>query len=161
MVVMEPESAPELDAGRGTSLMNRTIDRLWTWDEAVRSRWPFAHLFETGLPEEASAGDGSQLLVRPAVLGFIAICAIVAGASQPNSPFTLKAPGAWFFGVSSSNAAAGAHNSAGAFFGLVAVFGGLLLLMRVWYGLIRTLTRRPGVPVRKLMAVFALWILRF
>ena len=159
MVVMEPESAPELVAGRGVSRMDRTIDRLWAWDEAVRSKWPFAHLFETGVSDEASAGDSSRLLVRPAVLGFIAICAIVAGASQPNSPFTLKAPGAWFFGVPSSNTAAVSHNSAGAFFGLVAVFGGLLLLMRVWYGLIRTLTRRPGVPVRKLMAVFALWIL--
>ena len=31
--------------------------------------------------------------------------------------------------------------------------------MRVWYGLIRTLAQLPGVPVRKLMAVVALWIL--
>ena len=159
MVVKEPESAPALDPSGGASLTNRVIDRLWAWDEAVRSRWPFAHLFDTEVPEGASAGDGSQLLVRPAVLGFIAICAIVAGASQPNSPFTLKAPGAWFFGVPASKAAGISHDSAAAFFGLVAVFGGLVLLMRVWYGLIRTLTSRSGVPVRKLMAVFALWIL--
>src|SRR5579884_1207605 len=30
--------------------------------------------------------------------------------------------------------------------------------MRVWYGLIRTLSQVPGVPVRKLVAVAALWV---
>jgi hypothetical protein len=159
MVVEERESAPGLDdAPVEVSVLDRAVDRLWAWDEAVRSRWPFAHLFDAD-PEGASTGDGWQLLARPAILGFIAVVAIAAGVSQQASPFSLKAPGAWFFGVPGSSNTGISHDSAGAFFGLVAVFGGLVLLMRVWYGLIRTLSRRPGVPVRKLMAVFALWIL--
>src|SRR5208283_4703325 len=91
----------------------------------------------------------------------LAICAITAGVAQQQSPFTLKLPGAWFFGVPTSTVATAAteHPTTGLFFGLVAVYGGLVLLMRVWYGLIRTLSQRPGVPVRKVMAVFALWIL--
>ena len=40
-----------------------------------------------------TSGDGSRLLVRPAVLGFIAICAITAGVAQQQSPFTLKLTG--------------------------------------------------------------------
>ena len=79
--------------------------------------------------------------------------------AQPQSPFTLKAPGAWFFGVPSSTRPPAPTPRPALFFGLVAVYGGLVLLMRVWYGLIRTLAQRPGVPVRKMMAVFALWIL--
>ena len=126
------------------------------WDEAVRSRWPFSSLVGADVSPDTS-GDGSHLLVRPAILGFIAISAITAGVAQGQSPFTLKAPGAWFFGVPTS--AGSSQASAGLFFGLVAVYGGLVLLMRVWYGLIRTLAQRPGVPVRKIMAVCALWIL--
>ena len=44
------------------------------------------------------------------------------------------------------------------FLGLVAMYGGLVLFMRVWYGLIRTLSQVKGVPVRKLVMVLALWI---
>ena len=58
---------------------------LWLWDEAVRSRWPFAALVGADLPE-GLAGDGSQLLVRPAILGFIAICAIIAGWPSRSRP---------------------------------------------------------------------------
>ena len=38
------------------------------------------------------------------------------------------------------------------------MYGGLVLFMRVWYGLIRTLSQVKGVPVRKLVMVLALWI---
>jgi hypothetical protein len=147
------------DAHGGASAVARALDRLSIWDEAVRSRWPFSALVGADLPSDAAGGDGSSFLVRPAILGFIAICAITAGVAQGQSPFTLKAPGAWFFGVPTSSAPSSPHASPGLFFGLVAVYGGLVLLMRVWYGLIRTLSQRPGVPVRKIMAVAALWIL--
>ncbi|MGH9018489.1 MAG: polyprenol phosphomannose-dependent alpha 1,6 mannosyltransferase MptB [Acidimicrobiales bacterium] len=135
----------------------RVLDRLAVWDEAVRARWPFSSLVGVELPPDTSTGDGSRLLVRPAVLGFVAVCAITVGVLQPDSPFILKMPGAWFFGVPASTPQ-GDHPSPGLFFGLVAVYGGLVLLMRVWIGLIRTLAQRPGIPVRKVMAVCALWI---
>jgi alpha-1,6-mannosyltransferase len=145
------------DAPSGAPLA-RVLDRLSIWDEAVRSRWPFSALVGADISTDTS-GDGSQLLVRPAILGLLAICAISVGSAQSQSPFTLKAPGAWFFGVPSSSASApAAHATTGLFLGLVAVYGGLVLLIRVWYGLMRTLSQRPGIPVRKIMAVFALWI---
>ena len=39
------------------------------------------------------------LVLRPALLGFVAMVAIAIGASLPSSPFKLEMPGVWFFGV--------------------------------------------------------------
>jgi alpha-1,6-mannosyltransferase len=132
----------------------RVLDRLSIWDEAVRSRWPFSALVGPDVQPGTSA-DTTRLLVRPALLGFVAVTAITLGASQQRSPFKLGLPGAWFFGVPASGASPSANWE---FLGLVAVYGGLLLLVRVWYGLIRTLSQVPGVPVRKLAVILALWI---
>jgi hypothetical protein len=134
----------------------RVVDRLTEWDDAVRSRWPFSALVGPDIPPASVAGDGSRLLVRPAILGCIAVTSITAGVSQQRSPFVLKEAGAWFFGVPASGATPSAH---GLFLGLVAVYGGLVLLMRAWYSLIRTTSQLQGVPVRKLVGVFALWAL--
>jgi alpha-1,6-mannosyltransferase len=136
-------------------VVGRALDRLTIWDEAVRRRWPFSALVGPDLEPGAVAGDGSRLLLRPAILGFVAISAITVGAIQQWSPFVLKLPGAWFFGVPPVGAPAGQGFS---FLGLVAMYGGLVLFMRVWYGLIRTLSQVNGVPVRKLVAVLALWV---
>ncbi|HUC37790.1 MAG TPA: polyprenol phosphomannose-dependent alpha 1,6 mannosyltransferase MptB, partial [Acidimicrobiales bacterium] len=134
----------------------RVLDTLTRWDEAVRSRWPFSAVVGPDIPPASVAGDGSRLLVRPAILGLVAVTAITAGVSQQRSPFVLKQAGAWFFGVPATGAKPSTH---GLFLGLVAVYGGLLLLMRAWYSLIRTTSQLPGVPVRKLVGVFALWVL--
>jgi hypothetical protein len=159
MGVEERQIAPGHEAPRPAApFLSRVFDRLSAWDETVRSRWPFSSLVVADVSPD-STGDNSHLLLRPAILGFIAICALTAGVAQQQSPFTLKQPGAWFFGIPSSTAGALKHPTTSLFFGLVAVYGGLVLLMRVWYGLIRTLSQRPGIPVRKIMAVFALWIL--
>jgi alpha-1,6-mannosyltransferase len=160
MDVVESEFAPgRPDAPARFPKVVRVLDRLSAWDEAVRSRWPFSALVGADISPDSSAADG-QLLLRPAILGFIAICAISIGSVQGQSPFTLKMPGAWFFGVPTSSTLPGGqpHATTGLFLGLVAVYGGLVLLMRVWYGLMRTLAQRPGIPVRKIMGVFALWI---
>ncbi|MHB8680740.1 MAG: polyprenol phosphomannose-dependent alpha 1,6 mannosyltransferase MptB [Acidimicrobiales bacterium] len=140
---------------RQASSWHGRLDRLAEWDARVRTRWPFASIVGPDIKPGTVADDGSSLLVRPAVLGFVAITAITLGVSQQRSPFALKLPGAWFFGVPPSGAPATTHEL---FLGLVAVYGGLLLLMRVWYGLIRTTSQLPGVPIRKLAAVAALWI---
>jgi hypothetical protein len=42
--------------------------------------------------------------------------------------------------------------------GMVAVYGGMILFVRVWFGLVQTLRHRPGVPIRKLATMLALWI---
>ena len=137
-----------------TTVFERALDRVSGWDARVRTRWPFAALVPDVAPNRVT-GDGSRVLVRPAILGFLAVTAITVGVAQQRSPFALKAPGAWFFGVAAAGQTPSSH---GLLLGLVLVYGGLLLLMRVWYGLIRATARMPGIPVRKLVAVAALWI---
>lgn len=140
-------------ARRGRPAGYRVMDRLAEWDARLRTRWPFATLVPE-IPPGKLREDGSGLLLRPAILGFLALSAIVAGSSQQRSPFALKWPGAWFFGVPSAPTSGTSHEE---LLGLVAVYGGLLLLMRVWYGLIRTMSQVRGIPVRKLVGVAALW----
>jgi hypothetical protein len=93
-------------------------------------------------------------LARPAILGFLATTAITIGASQPASPFSLKQPDAWFFGIPDP----GTH-AEGLLLSLVLVFAGMLVLSRVWFDLARALGRHHGVPVARLAVVFAVWVL--
>lgn len=99
--------------------------------------------------------DTRGLVWRPALLGFVAVLAVAVGSSLPSSPFKLEMPGVWFFGEPSTNA----PSHWGVYFSLAAVYGGLLLFMRVWWGMIRLYRSRHGVPVRTMMGVFALWSL--
>jgi alpha-1,6-mannosyltransferase len=101
------------------------------------------------------AADAKGLVLRPALLGFVAVLAVAVGASMPSSPFKLELAGVWFFGEPST--AAPSHW--GVYFSLAAVYGGLFLFMRVWWGMTRLYRRRRGVPVRTMMGVFALWSL--
>ncbi|MHB1913093.1 MAG: hypothetical protein ACYCTI_13705, partial [Acidimicrobiales bacterium] len=98
-------------------------------------------------------------LARPALLGLLSIMAITYGASQFGSPFTLKVPGAWFFGVPSITTPPGR----GVLASLVCSYGGMLLLIRAWLDMLRAVSpsrsdQRP-VPVVALAAVAALWVL--
>jgi alpha-1,6-mannosyltransferase len=99
--------------------------------------------------------EGWRFLRRPALLGLLALCAIAVGASLPSSPFKLEMAGTWFFGEPPQ----GGSSESFMLFGLVAVYGGLVLFIRVWYGLMKALARRPGVPVRYLGWILVLWIL--
>ncbi len=104
-------------------------------------------------PAQASDSPPRGLVLRPALLGFAAMVAIAVGASLPSSPFKLEMPHVWFFGVPSTNVS----STFGLYFTLAAVYGGLLLLMRVWWGMTRLYSRCPGVPVKWMAGVFALW----
>ncbi len=99
--------------------------------------------------------DVRGLVLRPALLGFVAILAVAVGGSLPSSPFKLEMPGAWFFGEPTT----ASPSRWGLYFSLTAVYGGLLLFMRVWWGMSRLYRSRHGVPVRTLAGVFALWSL--
>jgi alpha-1,6-mannosyltransferase len=126
--------------GAGLELVDRLFVR-------VRER-----VSEQGVREH---GEPRGLVLRPAMLGFAAMVAIAVGASFPSSPFKLEMPGVWFFGVPSS----GGASTWGVYFVLAAVYGGLLLLMRVWWGMTRLYARCPGVPINRMMWVLALWSL--
>src|SRR5438105_14266430 len=98
---------------------------------------------DTDVRGDVDPDEESTSLVRPAILGFLATTAITIGASQPASPFSLKQPGAWFFGIPDP----GVHPE-GLLLSLVLVYAGMLVLARVWYDLARALNRQPGVPVK-------------
>jgi alpha-1,6-mannosyltransferase len=104
---------------------------------------------------EVLAGDSEDwsFLRRPAILGFIAVLSICLGASLPSSPFKLEIGGTWFFGTSDW------PTTTLMLPGVVAVYGGMILFVRVWFGLYQTLRVRPGVPIRQLSYMLALWLI--
>jgi hypothetical protein len=130
----------------------QAVDGISAW---VRKRWDGAEATPEDEPSHDSETQPRGLILRPALLGFAAMMAIAVGASLPSSPFKLEMPGVWFFGVPSTNGA----STWGVYFSLAAVYGGLLLLMRVWWGMTRLYARCPGVAIKKMMWVFALWSL--
>ena len=103
---------------------------------------------------EADSGEADDwtFLRRPALLGFVAVVAICLGASLPSSPFKLEQGGTWFFGEATW------PTTALMLPGVVAVYGGMVLFVRVWFGLYQTLRARPGVPIRQLAYMLALWL---
>jgi alpha-1,6-mannosyltransferase len=143
----KPTSAPLLDR------VAARVDRLPLWADAVRLRLtPRAGLARQVRAEPPQADDWS-FLRRPALLGFVAVLSICLGASLPSSPFKLEMGGTWFFGVSDW------PSTTLMLPGVVAVYGGMVLFVRVWFGLFQTLRARPGVSVRPLAYMLALWLL--
>lgn len=146
---------------RLASLALGALERAQDWADRATVRLELAkvavlpHRRLSRAPAESGRADSATFLRRPAVLGFFALLAVAVGASLPSSPFKLEMPGAWFFGMPR---AAGA-NDQGLLLGLVAVYGGLVLFMRVWYQLTNALARRPGVPVKYLVVILGLWLL--
>ena len=102
--------------------------------------------------------EGWGFLWRPALLGFAALVAIAVGSSFPDSPFKLEMPNTWFFGVPAHPISPFAPvNSTTILFGLVLVYGGLVMLMRVWIRLADVALHHPGAPVARLGWILALW----
>jgi alpha-1,6-mannosyltransferase len=99
-------------------------------------------------------------LVRAALFGTVASVAIFLGATQSDSPFTEKLPGSWFFGIPAPSPVPSeiVPPGQGLFLGVVAVYGGMLLMLRAWSELARLTARYPGMPVRHFWYVFAAWV---
>lgn len=131
------------------------------WLEMVKVRLVPSGILSGHATTEPEDG-GWGFLWQPALLGFIAIVAVALGASLPSSPFKLEMPGTWFFGepVGTSSTAGTIQTSQSyLLFGLVVVYGGLVLLMRAWFGLTRALARRPGAPIKYMALILVLWTL--
>jgi alpha-1,6-mannosyltransferase len=133
--------------------MDARLRRLSIRADAVRLRLAGrVTLTERIEADPGEDGDWSWLR-RPALLGFLAVVSICVGASLPSSPFKLEMGGTWFFGEATW------PTTTLMLPGVVAVYGGMVLFVRVWFGLYQTLRARPGVPVRQLCYMLGLWIL--
>ena len=144
------------------------MDRLKSWASAVRRNYErVASRFETGVQllehrytplGRFTPGpfEGWSFLWQPAVLGFVAMVLILSGSSFTNSPFKFNYPGTWFFGEPSSTAA-GVTSETKYLLSIVLVYGGLLLLMRVWLRLAEVMKLHPGASLKSLWWMLLLW----
>ena len=99
-----------------------------------------------------------QSLTRTAVLGLVGTAAIVAGAVLGGQPFETHLPGAWFFGMPGGLfGSLGNETPLPTMGSLALVFGGLILLTRVWLCFLRHLRDHPGFPVRRVVLVVLIW----
>ena len=143
------------DGSRVSRLGATALDRLNDWDRKLRRFPPVGAILRYAQAPVTRDVEGSRFLVGPAVLGTLATLLVTVGVSQPDSPFVSKHLGAWFFGVSPTTSA----STGQVLFGLVCVYGGLVLFIRVWLGVMRAISQSQGVAVRKLAWLLVLWSL--
>ena len=108
---------------------------------------------------DAPGQAARQLSVaRTALLGLLGSAAIVVGAVFGGQSFETHLAGAWFFGMPGGPFGSfGSDSSLPTIASLALVFGGLILLSRVWFGFLRHLNDHPGFPVKRVVLVVAIW----
>jgi alpha-1,6-mannosyltransferase len=118
----------------------------------------------TTTPHRDVLSDAPEQVARPlstartAVLGLVGSSAIVAGAVLGGQAFETHLPGAWFFGMPGGPLGSlGSSNGLPTIASLALVFGGLILLTRVWLGFLRHLNSNHGFPVKRVVLVVAIW----
>jgi hypothetical protein len=100
--------------------------------------------------------EGWSFLWQPAILGFVAMLLILSGCSFTNSPFKLNMVSTWFFGEPSGNPV-GTPSQTKYVLSVVLVYGGLLLLMRVWLRLAEVMKLHRGASLKTLWWTLLLW----
>jgi hypothetical protein len=99
-------------------------------------------------------------LARTALWGLAATTSTVLGALLGGAPFETHLPGAWYFGMPGGFLGSLASESRRpSLLSLVLVFGGLIVLCRVWFGFLHQLSAHHGFPVKKVVLVVAIWAL--
>jgi len=100
--------------------------------------------------------EGWRFLWQPALQGFLGMVMVLAGCSFTNSPFKLDMTSTWFFGepVSGFN---GTPSQTKYLVAIVLVYGGLVLLMRVWLRLAEVMQLHAGAPLASLWWILLLW----
>ncbi len=91
-----------------------------------------------------------------ALAGFVGELCILAGASQPGSPFTLTGPGAWFFG-NGAHVTVGVTTTNARFLAVMLVYVGIALMLGAWYEVVRSTRASTAVPLTSLAAIFVAW----
>ena len=103
----------------------------------------------TGVEAAPSLGVG-----RTAVLGALGTAGIVVGSLLGGQSFETHLPGAWFFGMPGGALGwMGTNSTLPPVISLALVFGGLILLTRVWLGFLRVLKANEGFPVKRVVLV--------
>ena len=108
---------------------------------------------------ETPVQPASQIgLARTAVLGALGTTAIVMGALLGGPSFEQHLPGAWFFGMPGGPLGwLGTNETLPPVAALALIFGGLILLTRVWLGFLRYLKKNEGFPVKRVVLVVVIW----
>jgi hypothetical protein len=108
--------------------------------------------------ERSPNGQPPVRLRRSALLGALATAAIVLGTLMGGKSFETHQAGSWFFGMPGAPfGSIGSDSSMPPIASLALIFGGLILLTRVWIGLLRVLNRNHEVPVRRIVFVVLAW----
>ena len=116
-----------------------------------------------GRPGSADAdpptgGTEGISLRRSAVLGLVATVSIAIGGLMGGQTYETHLPGAWFFGMPGGHLGSiGSASDYPPIVAAIAVYGGLILLTRVWFGLLRRLSHHRGIPVKKIVGVVVIW----
>jgi alpha-1,6-mannosyltransferase len=93
-----------------------------------------------------------------AVFGLVATTAILCGVVFGGTAFVSRLPGAWFFGTPGGPLGSlGPDGTQPPAVAVIAVYGGMALLVVTWLRLLRTLWRHPGVAVRRVVGVVTTW----
>lgn len=94
-------------------------------------------------------------------MGLLGTTLLSVAASLPGSPFALKVPGAWFFGVPTSNQAIGVADASGwmLLLELSGGFAGIILLCRAWLSIHHSLAGELEKSPKRLTAILCAWSL--
>ncbi|MBW4077446.1 MAG: polyprenol phosphomannose-dependent alpha 1,6 mannosyltransferase MptB [Acidobacteria bacterium] len=145
------------------------MGRLTSWARAVRHTYErIALWFESGVQllerrytplGRFTPGpfEGWSFLWQPALLGFVAMALILAGGSFTNSPFKFNYPKTWFFGEPIIPLPIANTSETKFLLSIILVYGGLLLLMRVWLRLSEVMKLHPGASIKSLWWMLLLW----
>ena len=143
--------------------------RVNSWASGVRTTYErVASRFESGVQllerrytplGRFSPGpfEGWSFLWQPALLGFAAMVAIVAGALVHQLAVQVQLDRARGSLASRRPSATGTPSITKYILSVVLVYGGLLLLMRVWLRLAEVMKLHVGAPLKKLWWIFGLW----
>jgi alpha-1,6-mannosyltransferase len=107
----------------------------------------------------ATAQRAARLgVARTACLGLLGTTAILVGSVMGGQSFETHLAGAWYFGMPGGLFGSyGTNNALPTMASLALVFGGLILLTRVWLGFLRYLRDNPGFPVKRVVFVGLIW----
>ncbi len=110
-------------------------------------------------PGAATAQQGVRFsAARTAGLGLLGTSAILIGSVMGGQSFETHLAGAWFFGMPGGLFGSyGTNDSLPTIVSLALVFGGLILVTRVWLGFLRYLKDNPGFPVKRVVFVALVW----